>query len=440
MNKIIFLFAALLSTTVAFADDGDCGHRGNAPTGNGQAAAIGQPVPGLTAQQQALFDAGKAQYERQFTVADGLGPVFRGKSCAECHGFPVTGGQDPQGTANNVTHFMIFNQGQYFLALEQGGPVVQHRSIQTEPGGAGCNIQGETVPALPGVTTSLRHSPPVFGFGLLDAVPDSEILEYQGKKPWKDPSVIGAANWGLELEALVRLQAFTFDITRRQPAGIPRVGRFGWKAQTATVFQFTTEPFNIELGISTPYFPRENHPQGQPLPPECKLGPAQPNDVGSQNSVKLYHFQALLGAPPTLPKSPRARYGEFLFRAIGCADCHRPSMRTAKDYYLANSDGTAQRVEALSNKEIFPYSDLLVHDMGPGLQDGRVMGRASGLFWRTTPLWGIRFKNHYMHDGRATSVDEAIDLHGGEAAHSTALYEALNPAQETALLEFINGL
>jgi CxxC motif-containing protein (DUF1111 family) len=432
MNKFILAFSTLLSLTAA-ADEASCRRAG-------QVANIGDPVPGLTAQQLALFSAGKAMYQREFTVADGLGPIFRGKSCAECHASPVVGGQDPLGTANNVTHFMINNQGQFFLALEFGGPVVQHRSIHGEPGGAGCNIQGESVPAMPGVTTSLRHSPPVFGFGLLDAVPDKEILEYQGKKDWKDPAVVGVANWGLELEALVRLQAFTFDITRRQPAGIPRVGRFGWKAQTATVFQFATEPFNIELGISTPYFPRENSPNGAPLPPECKLAGAQPNDVGSQNSVKLYQFQALLGAPPQLPKTPRARYGEFLFRATGCADCHRASLHTAKDYYLANSDGTAQRVDALSNKEIFPYSDLLVHDMGPGLEDGRIMGRAGTRFWRTTPLWGNRFKNHFLHDGRATSIDAAIDAHGGESAHSTALYEALSDSQEAALLEFINSL
>lgn len=429
-NTIIAL--SILASFTAVAQYGHPGH--------GRAAVIGAPVPGLTAQQQALFAAGKAAYEKEFTVPEGLGPMFRGKSCAECHGFPVTGGQDPAGTDNNVTHFMIENQGNWFLALEFGGPVIQHRTIATEPGGAACPLQPEVVPPMPGVRTSLRHTPPVFGFGLLDAVPDKEILSWQGRKPWKDPAVLGVANWGIEIESLVQLQAFSFDISRRQPAGIARVGRFGWKSQTGTLWQFTTEPFNIEMGISTPFFPRENTPDGSPLPAACvALGPGQPNDTGSQNSLRLFHFQALLGAPPNKPLTPKALYGAFLFKAVGCADCHRPRMTTGT-YHLANLDGSVQPVAALSNKEIFPYSDLLIHDMGPGLEDGRVMGRASGRFWRTTPLWGNRFKTRFLHDGRAATIDEAIDLHGGESAHSTAKYEQLTDAQEAALLEFIEGL
>lgn len=435
-NTIIAL--SILSSFTALAQHGP-GNGNGRGKGNGQAAVIGQAVPGLTAQQQQLFAAGKTAYEKEFTVSEGLGPLFRGRSCAECHGFPVTGGQDPQVAANNVTHFMLENGGNWFLALEFGGPVQQHKSIATEPGGASCPIQPEVVPAMPGIRTSQRHSPPVFGFGLLDAVPDKEILEYQGRKHFKDPSVIGFANWGLELEALVRLQAFSFDITRRQPAGIQRVGRFGWKAQTATLWQFTTEPFNIELGVSTPFFPRENTPNGGPLPAGCFLAGSQPNDSGSANSLKLFHFQTLLGAPPSKPLTPKARYGAVIFQAIGCADCHRPKLKTG-DYHMANPDGSVQRVDALSDKEIFPYSDLLLHDMGPALEDGRVMGRASGRFWRSTPLWGNRFKNRFMHDGRAASVDEAIDMHGGESTHSTELYEQLTDAQEAALIEFIEGL
>lgn len=439
MKNTIIALSMLTSFTALAQQCRHGGHNHSHHHGNGQASVIGGPVPGLTAQQLALFAAGKATYEKDFTITEGLGPLYNRTSCAACHGAPVTGGQDPEVTANNVTHFMIENQGNWFLALEFGGPVQQVRSIANHPGGEACSIQPEVVPPLPGLRTSNRHTPPVFGFGLLDAVPDEEILEYQGKRPWKDPSVIGFANPGIELEALVRLQAFTFDITRKQPAGIGRVGRFGWKAQTATLWQFTTEPFNIELGVSTPFFPRENTPNGGPVPAGCGLAGAQPNDTGSANSLKLFHFQALLGAPPSRPLTPSARYGAVIFQAVGCADCHRAKLKTG-DYHLANPDGSVQRVDALSDKEIFPYSDLLVHDMGPGLEDGRVMGRASGRFWRTTPLWGNRFKTRFLHDGRATTLDEAIDLHGGEAASSTQRYGQLSSAQEAALLEFIEGL
>lgn len=403
-------------------------------------APIGGPVPGLTPAQLALFAAGKTAYEKDFTVSEGLGPLFRERACVTCHGFPATGGSD-NGTANNVPHFMINNGGNWMLALEFGGPVVQHRDIRHEPGGASCGLVAESLPVfLPGLTTSMRHSAPVFGFGLLDAVSDEEIRDWQGSKPWKDPSVIGFAQFGVELESLTRLRAFSFDATRLQPAGAPRVGRFGWKAQTPTLFQFTTEPFNIELGVSTPYFPRENSPNGGPLPPGCQLAGPGPNDTGSANSIKLFHFQALLAAPAPLPRTPVTNYGELMFRATGCADCHRPTMRTAKDYFMPLADGSVTRVEALSNKLIAPYSDLLIHDMGPGLADGRVMGNAGPQFWRTTPLWGTRHKTVYLHDGSAANVRQAIGRHGGEAAAALGRFNALSTVQQAALVQFVESL
>lgn len=424
MNKHTFLTAAVLATS-AFAQV--------------QASVVGGPVPGLSSFEQGLFDDGKAAYEHNFTIAEGLGPTFNQPACSTCHAFPATGGSE-QTTANNVTHFMLNNQGNFMPALEMGGPVIQKQSIASLPDGASCPVSGETLPPVPGITTSNRHTPPVFGFGLLDAVSDEEILEYQGKKPWKHSSVMGQVNWGIEMEALVRLQAFTFDPTRKMPAGPVRAGRFGWKAQTGTLYQFTEEPFNIELGVTTPFFPRENMPNGGPVPAGCGIGSTKPNDQNSVQSIRLMAFQALIGPPPRAPMTPKAFAGAVIFTAIGCADCHRPHMKTVKDYYMPLPGGVAHRVDALSDKHIAPYSDLLVHDMGPGLEDGRVMGRAGPRFWRTTPLWGARFKARYLHDGSAANLDEATERHGGEAQHSTDLYNALSPAQEDALFAFINSL
>src|SRR5262249_47728443 len=156
---------------------------------------------------------------------------------------------------------------------------------------------------------------------------------------------------------------------------------------TATLFQFSTEPFNIEIGVSTPFFPRENHPSGTaPLPPECRLASTQPNDANSQKSVLLYLFQALTAPPPRRPINAAVRRGEERFESIGCTDCHREKLRTARDYYAIWTDGSAHRVGALSNKEFSPWSDFLTHDMGPLLDDHRYQGRADGAFWRTTPL------------------------------------------------------
>lgn len=405
------------------------------------ATPLGSPVPGLSPTELALFLDGKNAYEHAYTPVEGLGPLFNAQSCATCHGSPVTGGSE-SGTANNVTHFMLNPAGgNYELALEFGGPVRQRHSIAELPEGLGCGMAGETVPSFPGITTSLRHTPPVFGFGLLDAVPDEELVEFQGAKPFKRPGVLGVANYAIELESLSFLQAFSFDPTRTQPYGAARVGRFGWKAQVGTLWQFTTEPFNIELGVSTPFFPRENTPNGGPVPAGCQLAASpKPNDVGSGQSLRLFFFQALLAPPARLPKSASAERGEALFHRAGCDDCHRPVLRTARDYYLPLPDGTVHRVDALSGKRIEPFSDLLLHDMGPGLRDGRIMGRGGPQTWRTTPLWGIRFKNRYLHDGSALTEDDAIVRHGGEGQSSTDAYNALGAREKQSIVDFLETL
>jgi CxxC motif-containing protein (DUF1111 family) len=201
------------------------------------------------------------------------------------------------------------------------------------------------------------------------------------------------------------------------------------------------DPFNIELGVTTPFFPRENTPNGGPVPPGCQLATsARPNDANGAKGVTLMHFQALLAPPEPLPPTAETAAGALLFAANGCGDCHRPRLRTVKDYYLPLADGTVTRVAALSNKTFAPYSDLLLHEMGPGLEDGRVMGRAGTRFWRTTPLWGARFKSRFLHDGSAASVHDAIEAHGGESAGSRARYDALPIAQQRAVSAFVNSL
>lgn len=400
---------------------------------------LGAPLPGLTSEELQLFYLGKERFEHNFTIAEGRGPLFNGSACTTCHFSPVTGGSEP-GTTKNVRHMTIVHDRQTNMAFEFGGPVRQQQSIAGEPGAGACNMPPEQDISAPESFISLRHTPPVFGFGLLDAVSDETLLEYQGFKASKRPGVGGVANFGTELEGLVRLQAFAFDITRKQPAGPARVSRFGWHASTATLFQFSTEPFNIELGVSTPFFPREFTHNGEPLPPECRVANAQPNDVNSQGSIKLFHFQALLAPPARGPITPDVIKGEALFRQVGCPDCHRESMRTVKDYYMPLANGTAHRVEALSDKVFSPYSDLLLHDMGPGLADHRPQGRASGAFWRTTPLWGFRHKTNYLHDGRTTSELEAIALHGGEATSSRDAFLALSPADQQRLIDFLESL
>jgi len=403
-------------------------------------APAGEPVPGLTQEELARFLDGKNLYDHDFTPQEGLGPLYNEQACSTCHGAPAIGGFDPEGDVNNVMHFTVDHGplGQNFQLFEFGGAVLQKRTIATNFVTT-CNLPADSIPThLPDIGISSRHTPAVFGFGLLDAIRDQDILEYEGKKPWKKPGVLGAANWGIELEGLAQMFAFTLDPSRKQPIGAARVGRFGWKAPTATLFQFTTEPFNIELGVSTPFFPRESHPNGAPLPPEC-VQTTGANDSNSQNSLRLYYFQAFLAAPEPAPMNDQARRGEQVFGELGCDDCHRKSFKTG-DYYAPLPDGTPAKVEALSNKRIEPYSDLLVHDMGDALADQRPQGRANGRMWRTTPLWGVRFKTRLLHNGSVSTVDDAIKAHAGEGSWSRNAYLNAGPQDRAALLEFLNTL
>lgn len=432
---------ALLSTTlVALAAPG-LAHAQQALSASPASvtAPAGAPLPGLSAEELQKFQDGKALFERNLTAAEGLGPLFNAQSCATCHVSPATGGSDPT-TVENVIHYTIRNGDQFFQAFELGGPVQQRKSLKQLPGGSACQLEPDVIPlAQRGVGTSPRHTPPVFGFGLMDAVSDADLLAWEGAQSWKAPGVYGIANWGVELEGLGKLRAFNLDGGRTQPIGAPRVGRFGWKSQTPTLFQFTNEPFNIELGVTSPFWPRENTANGAKPPPECLVA-HQPNDVDNQMSLSLYYFQAFLAAPERGPVTPDVQRGEAVFQKAHCADCHRESLHTVKDYYAPWPDGSVHRVEALSGKVLRPYSDMLIHDMGTALEDPRPMGRASGRMWRTTPLWGIRHKTRYLHDGSADTVEDSILMHGGEGQWSRDAYLRLSAEEKRQLQAFLDSL
>lgn len=404
-------------------------------------AAIGDPVPGLSPEESALFYQGRDLYEHEFTPSEGLGPLFNARACASCHNAPVTGGAEID-TAHNVTHFGIETQGRFYAAHEFGGPVLDVATIAGEPGVEMCTMQPETLPVgVPGLISSSRHTPPVFGFGLIDAIPDMELRKLAGRQQWKHPSVAGIAHFGIEMEGLAPINEFTLQPTRKMPIGPGRVGRFGWKAQTGSLFQFTAEPFSIELGTTTPFFPREKSANGTvPIPGECQVADSQPNDLVNQRTLLLFYFQAFIGAPDRGPRNMQTETGEVLFDQIGCNDCHVESQRTDKDYYVPWPDGTAHRVAALSNKKIKPWSDFLIHDMGEGLNDHRKMGKASGRFWRTTPLWGLRFKGRMLHNGSAYTIEEAIAAHGGEGQASRDAYFALPTHKQEKIDAFLNSL
>lgn len=432
--------ASLVSLQAAEPVEADRGGRHR-----GDRHAAGDPLPGLSEELQELFDEGRDAFFHEYTAEEGLGPVYNERACQTCHGglTGAAGGPDPNGVGSefDVTHFGYDNHGYYDPMRELGGPIIQHRDISdTHPS---CTITGETLPADADVI-SRRHTPAVWGFGLIDAIPDQEILRNQALG--RD-GVNGVANWGREMQALAA--GPTAADPQLHIRGTVRVGRFGWKSQTATLSQFSAEPFGIELGISTVFFPQEFTPQGlrfgHELPAGCDVADSIPNDDEEEDSLALYAFQALVAPPPRLPIRGRARAGEVLFDRIGCASCHTPTLRTGPVYRLRTEDGFI-RVPQLENRDAHLYSDLLTHDMGDALADnggttiGRVMARADGRRWRTTPLWGLRFKNALLHDGRTASVREAILAHGGEAQNARDRFASLPASRQDHLIEFLNRL
>ncbi len=358
-------------------------------------------VPGLEPLEQAAFSVGLAEFIEVETVEDGLGPVFNGKSCAECHAVPSVGGSEPnQGVARETRIGRLFN-GVFdpldgSVSVNRGGGLLQQRAINLP----GCPLKGEVVP--PEATfVSLRISTPLFGAGLMEAIPEATIVENASRNGGRPNRV------------------FNPD------TGLTELGRFGWKAQVATLHQFAGDAYLNEMGVTNPSFPHENLPQGQPIPTGCDTV-ADPEDDGS-GVTAFTNFMRFLAPAPRRPVTDQVQQGEQVFSEIGCASCHVPTMRTG-----LNS------VAALSNKPVNLFSDLLLHDIGTG--DGIAQGQATGSEFRTAPLWGLSRRDRFMHDGRSKSTEDAILRHGGEARNAVNGFGGLSPSDHDALLAFLGSL
>ncbi len=359
---------------------------------------FGSPLPGLTPGQLAAFAAGVEEFTNEETVASGLGPIFNHVSCVACHSGPAVGGSSDI----VVTRFGRTVNGVFDPLTEKGGPLLQQFAIDP--------AAREVVPPEAN-TIARRRTTPLFGLGLMEAIPDDAIR--QGALRQKPDGVAG------------RISEVT-DIT----TGQVRVGRFGWKLQQATLLAFAADAYLNEMGITSRFFPKENAPNGNAvlatlfdttLDPEDEVNPA----TGRGDVDALADFMRLLGAPPRLPLSPSARAGEPLFAQIGCAVCHTPLMHTGPN-----------RIAALDRKPVWLFSDLLLHDMGT-LGDGIAQGAAKPREMRTAPLWGLRASPPYLHDGRAPTVHDAIAAHEGEGRVSRDRYLRLTLTQRRQLLDYL---
>jgi len=373
---------------------------------------MGDPLAGLSAAQLARFNAGKIAFQRLFTAAEGLGPVMNQQSCASCHNTPVGGSG-----AISVTRFGFFDEkgGGFDPLASLGGSLLQSQSISTE-----C---AETVPPEANVTTQ-RITTSTLGLGLIEAIPDAAILSHESP----GPGISGHANM---------VSAF------EDPPNSPlRAGRFGWKAQVATVLTFSADASLNEMGITNRFLQTENDPNGvnPPSLAACDMVPDPedgPDAEGFHFIDRVTDFQRFLANPPQTPRSGMT--GVTIFNSVGCAACHVPTYTTSNNVALE---------DAIRNKTIRPYSDFLVHDMGL-LGDGISQAQADVREIRTPALWGVRLRDPLLHDGRvaggsfAGRMNEAISAHGAlgsEAAPSASSYAGLTQTQRDQLIAFLNSL
>src|SRR5262245_4814106 len=375
---------------------------------------MGAPLAGLTASQLQKFLTGRGDFQHQFTVPQGLGPIFNQSACSSCHNNPIGGPGSIE-----VFRFGFYDTETGFDPLASlGGSLLQAQAINVA-----CQ---EVIPPQANVTAN-RVTPSTMGIGLVEAIADADIAYHAANPP--SAQVSGRAHMVTPLET---------------PAGPLRVGRFGWKAQVATVLTFSGDASMNELGFTNRLAPNENAPNGNQTlllqwdnVPDPEDGP----DAQGQHFIdRITDFQRYLAAPPQTPRSGMT--GETLFNNVGCAHCHIAAFTTRNDPTLE---------AAISNKPIKPYSDFLLHDMGTAA-DFIADGMADIQELRTPLLWGVRSRDPLWHDGRVAGgtlqsrilgPGGVIALHnafGSEAQPAAQAFLALPPADQLKVVAFLDSL
>lgn len=367
-----------------------------------EGSEFGEPVGGITAKEFELFRLGLEDFLEVETADEGLGPLFNGRSCAECHSIPAVGGS---GTIAEVRASVRREDGIFEAPV--GGSLFHIFSI---PPHRVQNLIPEQVNVI-----ARRKSLQLFGAGLIEAIPDEILIRLQDPDDLDENGISGRAHLVLD-----------------KASGQLRIGRFGWKAQQATLLVFGAEAYRDEMGITNALFPVEFCPGGDCRQVNQVDAVRDPEDRPSRNTGlrgidNFENFMRLLGPPPRGEVNAEVLRGEQVFEAVRCHICHLPSLESGPS-----------PVKALSFKKFFPYGDFLLHDIGTG--DGIGQGDARPEEIRTPPLWGVHFRAPFLHDGRASTLVEAIEMHRGEADASRVLYQELPRAAKDALSAFLKSL
>ena len=415
--------------------------------------AFSQPAQNLPAHQLRQFTFGNRLFNTQWINApasvdsfDGLGPLFNRSSCSGCH-LKDGRGQPPTKTSDRLKSMLVrlstkdsdgepvphpfygeqFNE-QAIIGFQPEGQVAINYTQTTGnfPDGESFtlrqpNYQFEELAygdLGDDVMFSGRVAQAVYGLGLLEAIPESLILDWADADDRDKDGISGRANWVPDLRS-----------------GQITVGRFGWKAGQPNLLQQAASAFLNDIGITSSTLPVENWISQNDSHKQVISG-GKPELSDSFLQKITFYLQTLAVPAQRNWDDPKVISGQLLFEKIGCVNCHRPNFKT----------GNHPTVEALSQQEIYPFTDLLLHDMGEGLADNRPEFLANGREWRTPPLWGIglvRVVNghtFFLHDGRARNLQEAILWHGGEAERSRRNFMSLSKSDRDSLLSFLNSL
>ena len=460
---------ALISSGPNYQPADFAGPAGGSNTVNrADALAFNQPSPALLWGDAQYHNTGQGNFEQAFTLQQ-LAPLWNSNKCSGCHvnggrsplnfdptvpqllfrvsvpGVADDGGPNPvPGIGGQIQPFAIVNGG---LGIGPEGTVstTYAEQLQAFADGQTYSLRTPTytpsVTLPPGTMISPRIGPQVAGLGLLEAVAEQDIVALADPDDKNHDGITGRPNrvWDAAMQQTV-------------------LGRFGWKANQPNLLQQAAAAFNGDLGITSPFFPLESNVPGggrNKKGPGIKLpsggmssltaaaamlrssaGSTTPTDIDTDALFSTAFYTGTLGVPATRNSNdPQVLAGQALFVAAKCAACHAPVLRTS---FLAPY--------GLGGQTIHPYTDLLLHDMGPDLSDNRPDFLATGREWRTAPLWGLGLSattsNHtnYLHDGRARNVLEAVMWHGGEGDFSRRYVAQLSQTDRDALVAFVKSL